>query len=215
MKGIVFVVRSNTNGLHKIGVTKDWVRSSKQLQVGQQTTQIHTVWVNNALQIERYLQRRFRAKRVPQSDWFALDAASLDFLRTVLLKARSDHKLQPPALPAQLSRPAQPPPPAPSAPQPAWSARPSAPPRSPERRRPLRTPPVEPKRSQPPGYSVGLAPLVMLIWVMAGLLIGWLGMFGASQALVMAGIVMLSPFGLAAALLIGALLRQQRKQRLG
>ncbi len=56
---------------------------------------------------------------------------------------------------------------------------------------------------------------MMLIWVMAGLLIGWLGMVGASQALVMAGIVMLSPFGLAAALLIGALLRQQRKQRLG
>ena len=202
MKGIVFVVRSNANGLHKIGVTKDWVRSSKQLHVGQQTTQIHTVWVNNALQIERYLQRRFRAKRVPQSDWFALDAASLEFLRTVLLKARSDHKLQLPL-------------PAPSAPQPAWSARPSAPPRSPERRRPLRTPTVEPKRPQPPGYSMGLAPLVMLIWVMAGLLIGWLGMFGASQVLVMAGIVMLSPFGLAAALLIGALVRQQRKQRLG
>ena len=35
MRGIVFVVRSNSNGLHKIGVTKDWLRSSKQLQVGQ------------------------------------------------------------------------------------------------------------------------------------------------------------------------------------
>ena len=106
MRGIVFVVRSNSNGLHKIGVTKDWLRSSKQLQVGQQTTQIHTVWVNNALQIERYLQRRFRAKRMPQSDWFALDAGNLDFLRAVLLKARSDHQPPPPALPAQLSRPA-------------------------------------------------------------------------------------------------------------
>ena len=99
MRGIVFVVRSNSNGLHKIGVTKDWLRSSKQLQVGQQTTQIHTVWVNNALQIERYLQRRFRAKRMPQSDWFALDAGNLDFLRAVLLKARSDHQPPPPALP--------------------------------------------------------------------------------------------------------------------
>ena len=106
VRGIVFVVRSNSNGLHKIGVTKDWLRSSKQLQVGQQTTQIHTVWVNNALQIERYLQRRFRAKRMPQSDWFALDAGNLDFLRAVLLKARSDHQPPPPALPAQLSRPA-------------------------------------------------------------------------------------------------------------
>ena len=76
-------------------------------------------------------------------------------------------------------------------------------------------PAAEPRRPQRPGYSVGVAPLVMLIWVMAGLLIGWLGMLGASQAMVMAGIVMLSPFGLAAALLIGALLRQQRKQRLG
>ena len=55
----------------------------------------------------------------------------------------------------------------------------------------------------------------MLIWVIAGLLIGLLGMLGPSQAMVMAGIVMLSPVGLAAALLIGALLRQQRQQRLG
>ena len=198
MRGIVFVVRSNTNGLHKIGVTKDWLRSSKQLQVGQQTTQIHTVWVNNALQIERYLQRRFRAKRMPQSDWFALDAGNLDFLRAVLLKARSDHT-----------------PPPPSAPQPAWSSRPPTPPRP--AARPTRQPAsaAELRRPQRPGYSVGVAPLVMLIWVMAGLLIGWLGMLGASQALVMAGIVMLSPFGLAAALFIGALLRQQRKQRLG
>ena len=193
MRGIVFVVRSNSNGLHKIGVTKDWLRSSKQLQVGQQTTQIHTVWVNNALQIERYLQRRFRAKRMPQSDWFALDAGNLDFLRAVLLKARSDH---------------QPPPP-------AWSSRPAPPPRPAAKRTQAPAPVAEPRRPKRPGYSVGVAPLVMLIWVMAGLLIGWLGMVGASQALVMAGIVMLSPFGLAAALLIGALLRQQRKQRLG
>ena len=213
MRGIVFVVRSNSNGLHKIGVTKDWLRSSKQLQVGQQTTQIHTVWVNNALQIERYLQRRFRAKRMPQSDWFALDAGNLDFLRAVLLKARSDHQPPPPALPAQLSRPAPPPPT--SAPQPAWSSRPATPPRPAAKRTHAPAPAAEPRRPKRPGYSVGVAPLVMLIWVMAGLLVGWLGMVGASQALVMAGIVMLSPFGLAAALLIGALLRQQRKQRLG
>ena len=208
MRGIVFVVRSNSNGLHKIGVTKDWLRSSKQLQVGQQTTQIHTVWVNNALQIERYLQRRFRAKRMPQSDWFALDAGNLDFLRAVLLKARSDH-LAAASSGAQLSRPAPPPPP--SAPQPAWSSRPAPPPRPAAKR----TQAPDLIKAERPGYSVGVAPLVMLIWVMAGLLIGWLGMLGASQALVMAGIVMLSPFGLAAALLIGALLRQQRKQRLG
>ena len=213
MRGIVFVVRSNSNGLHKIGVTKDWLRSSKQLQVGQQTTQIHTVWVNNALQIERYLQRRFRAKRMSQSDWFALDAGNLDFLRAVLLKASSDHQPPLPALPAQRSKPAPPPPP--SAPQPAWSSQPSTPPRPAAKRTHAPAPAAEPRRPQRPGYSVGVAPLVMLIWVMAGLLIGWLGMLGASQAMVMAGIVMLSPFGLAAALLIGALLRQQRKQRLG
>ena len=201
MKGIVFVVRSNTNGFHKIGVTKDWGRSSKQLQVGQQTTQIHTVWVNNALQIERYLQRRFRAKRVPHSDWFALDAASLDFLRTVLLKARSDCKL--PALPAQLSRSA------PTGPSPSSTLH-----RSPVQRTAPQTPAAEPRRLQRSAFSLGVAPLVMLIWVIAGLLIGLLGMLGASQAMVMAGIVMLSPVGLAAALLIGALLRQQRQQRL-
>jgi len=204
MKGIVFVVRSNTNGFHKIGVTEDWGRSSKQLQVGQQTTQIHTIWVNNALQIERYLQRRFRAKRVPHSDWFALDAASLDFLRTVLLKARSDCKLQPPALPARLSRPAPP------GPSPSSTLH-----RSPVQRTAPQTPAAEPRRPQRSGFSLGVAPLVMLIWVIAGLLIGLLGMLGPSQAMVMAGIVMLSPVGLAAALLIGALLRQQRQQRLG
>ena len=37
---------------------------------------------------------------MPQSDWFALDAGkNMDFLRAVLLKARSDHQLPPPACP--------------------------------------------------------------------------------------------------------------------
>ena len=68
---------------------------------------------------------------------------------------------------------------------------------------------AELRRPQRPGYSVGVAPLVMLIWVMAGLLIGWLGMLGASQALVMAGIVMFFSLWVGSGpTVIGALLRQ-------
>ena len=90
--GILYLVCCDQSGLHKIGITNNWAQRRRQLRVGETTTQVHVVRVNKAEQLERYLHRRFSAKRLPQSEWFKLDSADLVFVRSVFLKAGSDYK---------------------------------------------------------------------------------------------------------------------------
>lgn len=90
--GVIYLIRCDQNGLHKIGITNNWAQRRRQLRVGETTTQVHVVRVNKAEQLERYLHRRFSEKRLPQSEWFSLDSEDLVFVRSVFLKARSDYK---------------------------------------------------------------------------------------------------------------------------
>ena len=90
--GVLYLIRCDQNGLHKIGITNNWPKRRRQLRVGETTTQVHVVRVNKAEQLERYLHRRFSAKRLPQSEWFTLDSEDLVFVRSVFLKAGSDYK---------------------------------------------------------------------------------------------------------------------------
>jgi hypothetical protein len=90
--GILYVIRHLDTGLHKIGITNDWSRRQRELEVGTKTQPVHVVRVNDARQIERFLHRRFKANRMPQSEWFHLSDEQLDFVRTTVLKASDDHK---------------------------------------------------------------------------------------------------------------------------
>lgn len=88
---ILYVIRHGETGLHKIGITNDWTRRQKELEVGPKTKAIHIVRVNDARQVEKYLHRRFAAKRMPQSEWFHLNEEELGFVRTTILKAKDDY----------------------------------------------------------------------------------------------------------------------------
>ncbi|MCP9911628.1 GIY-YIG nuclease family protein [Cyanobium sp. BA20m-p-22] len=89
---VVYVIRHLDTGLHKIGITNNWTRRKRELEVGRKTSPVHVVRVNDARQIESFLHRRFHANRMPQSEWFNLSAEQLEFARTTLLKASSDHQ---------------------------------------------------------------------------------------------------------------------------
>jgi len=89
---ILYVIRHLDTGLHKIGITNDWGRRQRELEVGTKTAPVHVVRVNDARQVERFLHRRFKANRMPQSEWFHLSDTQLEFVRTTVLKARSDHQ---------------------------------------------------------------------------------------------------------------------------
>ena len=88
---ILYVIRSTTHELHKIGVTNNWNRRQQELEVGIKAEPVHVVRINNANSLEKYLHRRFKNKRLPQSEWFNLDDYELDFVRSAVLKAKNDY----------------------------------------------------------------------------------------------------------------------------
>ncbi len=72
--GCVYLIRDNETGLHKIGMTSDWERRSRQLKVGVCTTQVRVVPCRDPEKWERVLHAMFKHKRIPQSEWFRITA---------------------------------------------------------------------------------------------------------------------------------------------
>lgn len=70
----VYLIRHNETGLHKIGMTADWVRRSRELKVGQVTTEVRIVRCRDAQKWEKVLHSMFKHKRIPQSEWFRISA---------------------------------------------------------------------------------------------------------------------------------------------
>lgn len=70
----VYLIRDNATGLHKIGMSTNWERRARQLQVGIVTTKVRVVACKNAGQWERVLHAMFKHKRIPQSEWFRITA---------------------------------------------------------------------------------------------------------------------------------------------
>lgn len=72
--GFVYLIRDNETGLHKIGMTTDWERRSRQLKVGISTTQVRVVRCEDAEKWEKVLHAMFKHRRIPQSEWFRISA---------------------------------------------------------------------------------------------------------------------------------------------
>jgi len=70
----VYLIRDNETGLHKIGMSTNWERRARQLQVGVTTTKVRIVACKNAEKWERVLHAMFKHKRIPQSEWFRITA---------------------------------------------------------------------------------------------------------------------------------------------
>lgn len=68
----VYLIRDDETGLHKIGITSNWARRSRQLQVGRGSTAVRLVPCADAKKWERVLHAQFRHKRLPQSEWFRI-----------------------------------------------------------------------------------------------------------------------------------------------
>lgn len=66
----VYLIRDNETGLHKIGMTANWSRRSRELQVGHSTTAVRLFPCSDAMKWEKVLHSQFKHKRIPQSEWF-------------------------------------------------------------------------------------------------------------------------------------------------
>jgi hypothetical protein len=93
MPGTLYLLRSNADAsLHKIGITDNWPRRAKELQVGLTTACVNRWTVNNHRQLETFLHRRLKAQRLPQSEWFHLSADQVQWVISAAGKAADDLK---------------------------------------------------------------------------------------------------------------------------
>jgi hypothetical protein len=93
MPGTLYLLRSNADpSLHKIGITNHWHQRAKQLEVGLSTACIGRWLVSDSRQLETFLHRRFKAHRLPQSEWFHLSADQVAWATAAASKAADDLK---------------------------------------------------------------------------------------------------------------------------
>lgn len=71
-EGMIYLIRHAGSDLHKIGITLDWARRSKQLEIGEKVQPVKVSRVLSPGKLERDLHTRFAAQRLPQSEWFHL-----------------------------------------------------------------------------------------------------------------------------------------------
>ena len=89
---IIYVIKSEILEAHKIGVTNDWHRRKRELEVGNTTRAVHVARIDNARSLERYLHDKFKKSRLPQSEWFRLEEQDLDIVRKAIRKAKDDYE---------------------------------------------------------------------------------------------------------------------------
>jgi hypothetical protein len=91
--GTLYLLCSNADpSLHKIGITNHWHQRAKQLEVGLSTACVGRWLVNNNRQLESFLHRRFKAHRLPQSEWFHLSPDQVQWVVSAASKAADDLK---------------------------------------------------------------------------------------------------------------------------
>ena len=90
--GIIYLVRYSTNNIHKIGVTLNWERRSRQLSVGVKVQLVLARKVLYPGRLERDLHHRFQAERVPQSEWFNLNRRQVRLARQAIEVAHGDYE---------------------------------------------------------------------------------------------------------------------------
>ena len=81
--GTIYLI-NNQAGLHKIGITQDWSRRSRELEVGTKTAAVLTATVIRPKALELALHRRYKAQRLPQTEWFQLSPVQLQEVISVI-----------------------------------------------------------------------------------------------------------------------------------
>ena len=82
--GTIYLIKDNLLGGYKIGITQNWQRRSRELEIGSKTTQVITATVRGPQQLETRLHRMFKAVRLPQTEYFALRPEQVEHVQQVI-----------------------------------------------------------------------------------------------------------------------------------
>ena len=90
MNNVVYVIQNNyVPNQYKIGISSNWAKRSRQLKVGDVTTEIYVGNVIHNHQLEQQLHKRYASYRLPQSEWFHLNDEQLDDVVTTIGRSAS------------------------------------------------------------------------------------------------------------------------------
>ena len=70
--GTIYLIHNKDSGCHKIGITMNWSRRKRELEVGTKNIEIKTATVINPMQIEQGLFRKYKVERLPQTEYLKL-----------------------------------------------------------------------------------------------------------------------------------------------
>lgn len=91
----LYVLRHNSSGLIKIGVTSNWQSRSKQLRVNLATKALLVVACEDNLYEESSIHCEYDEQRIPQTEWFHLDANQTQTLLHRVKKLGKEVKWRP------------------------------------------------------------------------------------------------------------------------
>ena len=81
-EGYVYLVRHTTSKIHKIGITLNWERRARQLEVGDGVEEVLVSKVLYPGRIEQKLHKEFDLQRIPQSEWFNLTDTQVELVKS-------------------------------------------------------------------------------------------------------------------------------------
>ncbi|MDM7959063.1 MAG: GIY-YIG nuclease family protein [Synechococcus sp. WH 8007] len=89
-EGFVYIVRLKERDIHKIGITLNWSRRSRELQVGDGVETVLVKKVRKPKSLENRLHKRFKSYRIPQSEWFVLTESQINAAKGMLNEAAEE-----------------------------------------------------------------------------------------------------------------------------
>ena len=93
--GYVYVLRSNVLGGYKVGITTSPTSRFKALAVGTKADLVGYWQCPYYRELEKQLHKEYTAQRVPQSEWFDLDAEQLQEVITKIASLGTTEFLEP------------------------------------------------------------------------------------------------------------------------
>jgi len=88
--GTIYVI-SDGAGMYKIGITMNWSRRSRELEVGSKTIEVLTANVKHPGRLEKAIHAHFSNRRLPQSEWFKLSNSELKLIINVITEKGKDY----------------------------------------------------------------------------------------------------------------------------
>lgn len=90
--GTIYLISDLKGRSYKIGITLNWDRRSRQLEIGTKTRLISQKIVKDPGRLEKILHRKYDSYRLPQSEWFILSEEQVQEVKVLIGNSSKSYK---------------------------------------------------------------------------------------------------------------------------